>query len=74
MEVTTLAGEKIGTQKIKCNRLLLLYKSHKSQNLYKVNIYNKTTKYCSHILFVPEQTSPLPGLFFFKNFPTLYSY
>ena len=48
MAVTTLAGEKIGTQKIKCNRPLLLDKSHKFHNLYKVNIYNKTTKYCSH--------------------------
>ena len=28
MIVTTLAGEKIGLQKIKCNRLLLLDKSH----------------------------------------------
>ena len=40
MAVTTLTGEKIGAQKIKCNRLL--------QNFYKVNIYSKTTKYCSH--------------------------
>ena len=45
MAVTTLAGEKIGGQKIKC---LLLDKSHKFQNLYKVNIYSKTIKYCSH--------------------------
>ena len=41
MAVTTLAGEKIGGQKIKC---LLLDKSHKFQNLYKVNIYSKRTK------------------------------
>ena len=40
MTVTTLAGEKIVAQKIKCNRLL--------QNFYKVDIYSKTTKYCSH--------------------------
>ena len=50
--VTTLAGDKIGTQKIKCNGLLLLDKSHKLQNLFKVNKYSKATKYC--ILFVPE--------------------
>ena len=47
MTVTTLAGQKIGVQKIKRNKLLLLDKSHKFQNLYKVNIYNKTIKYCS---------------------------
>ena len=48
MAVTTLVEEKIGAQKIKCNGLLLLDKSHKFQNLYKVNICNKTRKYGSH--------------------------
>ena len=47
MVVTSLAGEKIGLQKIKCNRLPLLDKSHRFQNLCKVSIYSKT-KYCSH--------------------------
>ena len=35
MAVTTLAGGKIGTQKIKCHGLLLLDKTHKFQNLHK---------------------------------------
>ena len=65
MTVTTLAGEKIGAQKITCNRLFLLDKSHKFQNLYKVNIYSKT-KYCSHyILFI---LSPTSLAYFFQNF------
>ena len=46
--VITLEGDKIGIQKVRCNRLLLLDKSHKFQNLYKVNIYSKTTKYSPH--------------------------
>ena len=37
MAVNTLAGEKIGAQKIKCNELL--DKSHKLQNLCIKNIY-----------------------------------
>ena len=52
MAVSTLEGEKIGSKKIKCKRFFLLGKSHKFQNLFKVNKYSKTTKYC--ILFVPE--------------------
>ena len=37
MAVTTLAGEKTGVQKIKCNELLA--KSHKLQNLCIKKIY-----------------------------------
>ena len=48
MAVTTLAGEKMFSQNIKCNGLLLLDRSHKLKALYKVNIYSKATKYCSH--------------------------
>ena len=70
MTVATLAGQKIGVQKIKCNKLLLLDKSHKFQNLYKVNIYSKTIKYCSwsYTLCSWITTPPLPGLFFSKRF------
>ena len=48
MAVATLTEEEFGAQKTKCNGFFLLYKSHKFQNLYKVKIYSKTTKYCSH--------------------------
>ena len=48
MAVTTLTGDNIGVQKIKCKRPLLFDKSHKFQNLYNVNIHSKTTKYRSH--------------------------
>ena len=57
MAVFTLAGEKIGTQKSNWNRLLLLYKSHKFQNLYKENKYIKTIKYCSHFTLFPPPSS-----------------
>ena len=40
MAVTTLAGEKTGAQKVKCNGL--------RGKSYKVNIYSQTTKYYSH--------------------------
>ena len=43
LPVTTLAGKKIGAQKVKSNGLL--DKLHKFQNLYEVNIYNKARKY-----------------------------
>ena len=43
MAVTTLTGEKIGAQKIKCNRLL--------QNFYKVKVKQQNTVLI-HILFV----------------------
>ena len=56
MAVTTLAGEKIGAQKIECNGLLLVDRSHKFQNLYKVNIYivKQQNTVLIHIFFVPE--------------------
>ena len=52
MAVTTLAGEKIGTQKIKYHGLLLLDKTHKFQNLHKYMQQQNTV--LIHILFIPE--------------------
>ena len=54
MAVTTLVVEKFGAQKIKCNGLLLLDKSHKFQNLYKVNVYSIQNTVLIHILLIPE--------------------
>ena len=56
MAVTTLAGEKMGIQNIKCNRLLLLDRSHKLKALYKVNIYivKQQNTVLIPILFVSE--------------------
>ena len=54
MAGTTLAGKKFGAQKIKCNGLLLLDKSHKFQNLYKVNVYSIQNTVLIHILFISE--------------------
>ena len=47
MAVTTLEGEKIGAQKTKCNGLFLLDYINSKTDMKYVNIYSKTTKYCS---------------------------
>ena len=54
MAVTTLVVEKFGAQKVKCNGLLLLDKSHKFQNLHKVNVYSIQNTVLIHILLIPE--------------------
>ena len=51
MAVTTLAGEKTGVQKIKCNELL--DKSHKLQNLCIKKIYIYIYIYIVQQLFSP---------------------
>ena len=51
MAVTTLAGEKTGVQKIKCNELLA--KSHKLQNLCIKKIYIYIYIYIVQQLFSP---------------------
>ena len=46
--ITTLAGGKISTQKIKDDRLFLLDKSHKFQNYYQVNIVKQQNTVLIH--------------------------